>query len=48
MGVPNMEGLDYCDKCGSTQIEETSIEEWEKMHIARYGFRYLDNKLCNK
>ncbi len=23
---------DYCAKCGSTEIGETSIEEWETLH----------------
>lgn len=33
--------LDFCDKCGSTNIEQTNIEEWQKMHKARYGFDFL-------
>lgn len=32
----------YCDKCSSTDIGETSIEEWEDLHKSKYGFRFLD------
>lgn len=35
-------GLDYCDECGSTDIGETSIEEWERLYKERYGFYFLD------
>ena len=35
----------YCDNCGSTRIETTSIFEWEHMYENRYGFKFLKNKL---
>lgn len=35
--------LDYCDDCGSTDIEQSSIEEWDYMYEKRYGFKYLNN-----
>ena len=35
----------YCNKCGSTRIETTSIFEWERMYENRYGFKFLENKL---
>ena len=28
INVTGIEGLDYCDKCGSTDIGSASIEEW--------------------
>lgn len=34
--------LDYCDECGSTDIGQTSIEEWRNLYKERYGFDYLD------
>lgn len=37
-----MEGSDYCDKCGSTNIEECSIEEWETLYKNKYGHSYLE------
>ena len=33
--------LDYCDKCGSTDIGQTNIEEWRRLYKKRYGFDYL-------
>lgn len=34
----------YCDDCGSTRVEETSIFEWEKMYEQRHGTKYLNIK----
>ena len=45
MRVARMDDACYCDTCGSTDIEQTSIEEWEELYKKRYGFRYLDNTL---
>ena len=41
--VAGMEDACYCDKCGSTNIEETSIEEWEALYKKKHGFLYLNN-----
>lgn len=30
-------GIDCCDDCGSTDIRQTSIEEWEKLYKEKYG-----------
>lgn len=43
-----MSDSDYCDACGSTHIEECSIEEWENLYKKRYGARYLDMNFHNK
>lgn len=40
--VPGMEDSDYCDECGSTNIEQTSIHEWEKLYKQKYGHSYLE------
>lgn len=34
--------LDYCEDCGSTEIEETNIEEWERLYQQKYGIKYLN------
>lgn len=34
--------LDYCDECGSTDIAQTSIEEWRDIYKNRYGTDYLN------
>lgn len=43
MGVAGMEEACYCDKCGCTDIEQTSIEEWDKLYRAKHGFSYLNS-----
>lgn len=35
--------LDFCDECGSTDVDKTHIEEWEKLFRERYGFDFLHN-----
>jgi hypothetical protein len=35
---------DYCDHCGSTDIAEAHISEWEKMYEEKYGVKYLNKK----
>lgn len=37
--------LDFCDKCGSTNITTASIEEWRDLYKERYGFEYLTDKI---
>lgn len=37
-----MEDSDYCDDCGSTNIEQISIKEWEKLYEQKYGYSYLE------
>lgn len=41
--VPSMEDSDYCEECGSTNIEQCSIEEWEKMYVDKYKHSFLNN-----
>lgn len=40
--VPEMGGLDYCDDCGATDINQTDIETWRQMYKDKFGFDYLD------
>lgn len=28
---------DYCDQCGSTEIESTDIKTWEELYKKKYG-----------
>lgn len=42
--VPHVQGSEFCDTCGSTNVGECSIEEWEELYKkAHSGIRYLDN-----
>lgn len=38
----HLSDLEYCDDCGSTNIENTHIQTWEQMFEQRYGFKYLN------
>lgn len=40
--VSSIEDSDYCDECGSLNIEKTTIDEWEKLYINRYGHKYIE------
>lgn len=36
LAIRNADGIDYCDECGSTEMIETSIDNWEKVYILKY------------
>ncbi len=36
--------LDYCDHCGSTDILERNIKEWEILYKNKYGHNYIELK----
>lgn len=40
MDIPDMEGTDYCDVCGSTDVQECQIEEWRELYKQKYGQEY--------
>ena len=40
--IMSFDGMDYCDRCGDTDIEENTVEEWEKLYIAKYGDKFLN------
>lgn len=44
-GLPD---LLYCDDCGSADVLQTSIEEWEKMYKDKHGFKFLDKNYNTK
>ena len=41
--VPRIDASDYCDECGSTDIGQVHINEWENLYIKRHGIKYLNN-----
>lgn len=43
MRVVGMEKACYCDDCGCTDVEQTSIEEWEQLYKKKHGFTYLNS-----
>lgn len=36
--------LNYCGKCGSTNIDEIHIEEWENKYKQKYGKSHINKK----
>jgi hypothetical protein len=40
--VPVLEDSCYCDKCGSTSIIESSLEDWESVYMSRFGHSFLE------
>lgn len=40
--VEHIEDSEYCDECGSTDIEQANIEDWDAMYVARYGHHFMD------
>lgn len=40
--VPGMEGLDYCDDCGATEVAQAHISIWEQMYRDKHGFNYIE------
>jgi len=35
--------MSYCDDCGSTEIDEINIREWEKLYEKKVGVNFLNN-----
>lgn len=35
--------VEYCDKCGHTEVEETDIVSWEKLYEDKYGEKLIKN-----
>lgn len=31
---------DYCAECGCTDIDETQIEDWERMYLRKYKKKF--------
>lgn len=40
----NTDYIDYCDKCGSTDIDSADIYTWEKLYEEKYNEKYLEVK----
>lgn len=37
-----IEGCEYCQKCGSPEIAQDNIQHWEDKYIKRFGHKYLE------
>lgn len=41
LAVVSLDDIDYCNNCGSADIESDSIENWEMMYLIRYGEKFI-------
>lgn len=44
LAIRTVENLDYCDHCGNTVINQSTISEWETMYKERYGKAFINKK----
>lgn len=42
--ILTVDGIDYCEKCGSTNTKEANIFDWERVYKAKYEGSYLNMK----
>lgn len=42
LGIKTCEGQDFCDNCGSTDVEQENIRVWEQMYYKRYGKKFIE------
>lgn len=40
--IREVDGTDFCDKCGSTDVKEANIHDWENMYALKYNEKYLN------
>lgn len=44
LAIRDLDGIDYCDKCGGTETNQAHIHEWESMYEQKYGKKHLTGK----
>lgn len=42
--IPYIPESEYCDECGSTNVVQTQIDQWEQMYENKYGYKFLNKK----
>lgn len=42
--MPFMKNQDYCDECGSAEVDKADIETWKKLYEEKYGHPYIQKK----
>lgn len=41
LNIQSTGNIDFCDKCGSTDILETDIKSWERLYKEKYNEEHL-------
>lgn len=42
--MDELEGIDYCSKCGGTEIGVSLLDTWEQMYKDMYGKKLIKQK----
>lgn len=42
--IRDIDGVNYCDDCGNTDLKEANIHDWENMYFNKYSIKFLDKK----
>lgn len=40
--VNGLSNSEYCDNCGSTEINQSNIEDWRQQFKDKYGYDHLE------
>ena len=40
--VNGLSNSEYCDNCGSTEINQSNIEDWRQQFKNKYGYDHLE------
>lgn len=41
--ITGLQDSEYCDECGSTNVETCHISEWENKYVEVHKHKYLEN-----
>lgn len=39
--IRDVNGVEFCDDCNSTDIETSSISDWEEKYDKQYGHKFI-------
>lgn len=42
LNILTIDGIDYCEKCGSTSTKEANIFDWENMYRDKYKKNHIN------
>ena len=42
LAIREVNGQLFCDTCGSTDISNTNVFDWEKLYVIKHGEKYLN------
>ena len=40
--IMTYEDNDFCDSCGSSNIAQMNIKDWENLYLNKYGHKFID------